>query len=232
MPAWNPGWRSEAPWFATKDHVWPRSGLRRDPRRTARIRTFGNVDEIVDFLDNPSAVEALLSRLDIGSRLALCLFALTETTSHSLAGLTHTLGILGAEPTASIVKLLELGLLVIEPNPDLGSVDDFQSVFLRANPGRIRLLVHPGVANGIRTARPDLAPQKTPAQSARFASRTGSNRSSGWAHSGNEWDPSRFVRPSRAPSTSVIATESRTTRSYSPDRRRAQTDHTLARAVA
>ena len=40
---------------------------------TARIRTFGNVDEIVDFLDNPSAVEALLSRLDNGSRLALCL---------------------------------------------------------------------------------------------------------------------------------------------------------------
>jgi hypothetical protein len=127
---------------------------------TARIRTFGNVDEIVDFLDNPSAVEALLSRLDIGARLALCLFALTENTSHSLAGLSHTLGMLGAEPTAAIVKLLELGLLVIEPNPDLGLVDDFQSVFLRANPGRIRLLVHPAVANGIRTARPEVAPPK------------------------------------------------------------------------
>jgi hypothetical protein len=126
----------------------------------ARIRTFGNIDEIVDYLDSPSAVEALLRRLDIGSRLALCLFALTETTSHSFAGLTHALGMLGAEPTSAIVRLLELGLLVIEPNPELSPVDDFQSVFLRVSPGRLRLRVHPSVANGIRTARPELAPPK------------------------------------------------------------------------
>ena len=130
------------------------------PPAGTRIRTFGNVDEIVDYLDNPSAVEALLGRLHIGSRLALCLFALTETKSHSFAGLAHFLEILGAEPIAAIVKLLELGLLVLEPNPELGPVDDFQLVFSRASAGRLRLRVHPNVANVIRTAKPELAPPK------------------------------------------------------------------------
>ena len=36
--------------------------------------------------------------------MALGLFALTETTSCTLAGLAHTLGILGAEPIGSIVR--------------------------------------------------------------------------------------------------------------------------------
>jgi hypothetical protein len=126
----------------------------------ARIRAFGNADEIVEYLDNPSAVEALLGRLEIGSRLALCVFAVTETTSHSFAGLSHAIDILGAEPTAAIIKLLELGLLVVEPNPELGPVDDFQLVLSRSSAGRLRLRVHPNVANAIRTARPDVMPPK------------------------------------------------------------------------
>jgi Helicase conserved C-terminal domain len=123
-----------------------------------RIRPAGNADEITEHLDEPSAVEALVARLETGSRLALSLFALTETASISLAGLNHTLGILGAEPIGSIVKLLNLGLLAIEPSAELGPVDDFRAVLERGNPTRIRLRAHPAVTNAARTTRPDVAP--------------------------------------------------------------------------
>jgi Helicase conserved C-terminal domain len=129
-------------------------------RDGTRIRPVGNADEITEHLDQPSAVETLVARLETGSRLALSLFALTETTSISLAGLAHSLGILGAEPTGSIVKLLELGLLAIEPSAELGPVDDFRAVLERGNPTRIRLRAHPAVTNGVRTARPDVAPPR------------------------------------------------------------------------
>jgi hypothetical protein len=129
-------------------------------RDGTRIRPVGNADEITEHLDQPSAVEELVARLETGSRLALSLFALTETTSNSLAGLAHALGILGAEPTGSILKLLELGLLAIEPSAELGPVDDFRAVLERGNPTRLRLRAHPAVINGVRTERPEVAPPK------------------------------------------------------------------------
>jgi hypothetical protein len=125
---------------------------------SARIRPVGNADEIAEHLDHPSAVMALVARLDTGPRLALSLFALTEATAISLAGLTHTLGILGTEPVAAIVRLLELALLAIEPIPELGPVDDFALVLARGGPTRVRLRAHPAVTNAARTARPDVAP--------------------------------------------------------------------------
>ena len=60
-----------------------------------RIRPTGNADEITEHLDQPAAVEALIARLDSGSRMALSLFDLIETTSIPLAGLMHALGISG-----------------------------------------------------------------------------------------------------------------------------------------
>ena len=123
-----------------------------------RIRPVGNADEITEHLDQPAAVEALVARLDSGSRLALSLFDLIETTSISLAGLVHTLGILGAEPIDAIVKLLELGLLAIEPSAELGPVDDFRSVLERGSSSRLRLRAHPAVINGVRPSPPDVAP--------------------------------------------------------------------------
>jgi len=130
------------------------------PPNGSRIRPAGNADEITEHLDQPSAVHALLARLGIGSRLALSVFALTETRSISLAGLTHALGILGAEPGPAIVRLLELGLLAIEPSLELGPIDDLQSALQRGSPARLRLCIHPAVKTGVRTARPDLAPPK------------------------------------------------------------------------
>ncbi len=92
--------------------------------------------------------------------MALSYFALIDATSVSLAGLLHSLGILGAEPMESIVKLLELGLVAIEPIPGLGPVDDFRTVLQFASPTRLLLRAHPAVAKGIRTARPVVAPPK------------------------------------------------------------------------
>jgi hypothetical protein len=126
----------------------------------SRIRPVGNADEITEHLDQPAAVDALVVRLETGPRLALSLFALTDAKSISLAGLTHSLGILATEPIAAIVRLLELGLLAIEPLPDLGPVDDFEMVLLRGSPTRVRLRAHPAVVNGARTARPEAAPKK------------------------------------------------------------------------
>jgi hypothetical protein len=126
----------------------------------ARVRPVGNADEITEHLDQPSAVDGLVARLDGGARLALSFFALTDAKSVSLAGLTHTLGLLGAEPVSAILRLLELGLLAVEPLPELGPVDDFEAILVRGSPTRVRLRVHPGVTNGVRTARPGAAPTR------------------------------------------------------------------------
>jgi hypothetical protein len=68
---------------------------------------------------------------------------------------SHTLALLGAAADPAIMKLLELGLLAIDSYPELGPVDDFSSVRSRANLARLRLLIHPAVAKGARTVRPD-----------------------------------------------------------------------------
>ncbi len=103
------------------------------------------------------------------------------------------------------------GLIGDRAHPELGPVDDFQLVFSRASAGRLRLRVHPAVANVIRTAKPDWRLPRSPDQSGRSASPTGWSRFSGSAHSGSELGPSRCVRPTRARFTSVTATGSPTT---------------------
>ena len=120
-----------------------------------RLRPAGSAEEITEHLDQPAAVEALAARLPIGSRLALSLFVVTEATAMPAAGLAHALEILGADPAASIVRLLELGLLAIEPNADLGPVDDFAAAMERMGPARIQLRVHPSVPRAIRAVRPE-----------------------------------------------------------------------------
>ena len=58
--------------------------------------------------------EALVARLTPGSRLALSLYGLTESTSFSVAGLSFALRILETEPVPAIAALLELGLLAVD----------------------------------------------------------------------------------------------------------------------
>ncbi len=108
-----------------------------------RIRPVGTAEELAEHLDQPAAVEAMAAGLPVGSRLALTLFAVTEAAVMPAAGLAHALAILGAEPDASIVQLLDLGLLAIEPNVELGPVDDFAAALCAgdrwaSSSGRIR----------------------------------------------------------------------------------------------
>ncbi len=124
------------------------------PPGASRIRPSGNADEITEHLDSPAAVEALVARLPAGSRLALSVFGLTDTTSISLAGLSHALGILDVEPKAAILGLLELGLAAVEHDGELGMIDDFQGILARKNATQVRLRVHPGVAKEVRTEPP------------------------------------------------------------------------------
>jgi len=122
--------------------------------RSPGIRPIGNADEITEHLDHPATVEALVARLPIGSQLALSLFGLTETTSMPLAGLSHVLRILGAEPNAAIMGLLELGLVAIEMGAEFGLVDEFRALLERGSRLRVGLRIHPVVLRGIRTVRP------------------------------------------------------------------------------
>ncbi len=119
-----------------------------------RIRPSGNADEITVHLDSPAAVEALVARLPAGSLLALSLFGLTEATSIALKALSHALRILDVEPKAAILLLLELGLAAMDRDSEPGMIDDFREILDRRDAGRLRLLVHPGVAREVRTVPP------------------------------------------------------------------------------
>jgi hypothetical protein len=130
----------------------------------AALRPAADADEITDYLDLPGVVDSLVARLTTGSRLALSYFALSDTSAASRAGLNRALGILGAEPDASIMKLLELGLLVISPRADAPAVGDFADGLKRADPERLYLRAHPAVAKAVPTARADVAPPRPAGQ--------------------------------------------------------------------
>src|SRR5262249_47287241 len=122
------------------------------------IRPAGTAEELTEHLDQPASVEALAARLPIGSRLALSLLAVTEATAISAAGLAHALEILGADPAAALLSLLDLGLLAIEPNPDLGPVDDFAAALGPPVAARVQVVVHPTVLRVTRAVRPEGRP--------------------------------------------------------------------------
>ncbi len=111
-------------------------------------------------LDSASDVAALLARLSNGSRQALGLFALTETSVWPLSGLSHALATLGFEPRSAILALLELGLLALDTAPDLRAIDDFPARIDQGPLHSLQLRAHPAVPQAVRVSRPDgkLAP--------------------------------------------------------------------------
>jgi hypothetical protein len=125
------------------------------PPDNERMRPAEVAGEITQHLDQPAAVKAIAARLPTGSRLALSLYAMTETTSMSLAGLAYAVGVMDPDPAAAIVRLLELGLLAIDPDTQLGAVDDFASILARGSWEGLLLRVHPAVPRAVRTAGPE-----------------------------------------------------------------------------
>ncbi len=178
-----------------------------------RIRPAGTAEEITEHLDQPAAVEVLVGRLPIGSRLALSLFAVTEASAMPAAGLAHALEILGADPVTSLVRLLELGLLAIEPIAELGPVDDFAAALEHLGRAAIQVRPHPSVPRRSERFGPRGVRRRPMDRSARSASRTAWSRSSGSARSGSGPSPSRFARRSKGRCTSGTGSGSRRTRS-------------------
>jgi hypothetical protein len=126
------------------------------------IRPSANADEICDFLDRPEATSALVARLSASSRIALCVFPLLEAMSLPLSGLNCALGILGADSNEGLTRLLELGLLAVEPDPTLPPIGDFSAALDPHGSHRRFLRVHPAVARAARTTQSErrLKPSK------------------------------------------------------------------------
>ena len=184
-------------------------GLETDAARPSTLAT-----ELTGHLDSPAAVAAALAGLASGSRLALSLFALTETSVWPFPGLCHALATLGVEPRPVILELLDRGLLALDAAPDPQPIEDFASRIEQGPPHALDLRVHPSVPQAVRVTRPE---GKLTADAAApwpaSANRTPWSRRSGWGRSGSAWASSRSARPSRGRSTSETTNGSRATRS-------------------
>ncbi|MDB5349694.1 MAG: hypothetical protein JWN86_941 [Planctomycetota bacterium] len=70
------------------------------------------VSEVYDRLNEPRVIEALIGRMGPGPRLALGLFAITESPVWPTAGLSHSLAALGLESGPIVAELSGFGVLV------------------------------------------------------------------------------------------------------------------------
>jgi hypothetical protein len=111
--------------------------------------------ELAEQLDSPSAVARQLTGLGPGPCLALGLFALTETTVGSVAGLAHALAILGMEAHESLILLLGRGLLAIDAGPDAPPLDDLRRGLEQGPPTSVLLRVYPVVPRVVRVPLPE-----------------------------------------------------------------------------
>jgi hypothetical protein len=125
-------------------------GLESDAARPSTLAA-----DITGQLDSPSVVSGLLAGLGAGSRQALSLFALTETSVWPLAGLSHALATLGVEPMSTILDLLDRGLLALDAAPDQQAIDDFTRRIEQGPLQSLHLRIHPSVPQTVRVARPE-----------------------------------------------------------------------------
>lgn len=123
------------------------------PVEVLATRTTTLVDEITEFFDQARDSAAAISGLPDAAAFVPSLFAITETTSISLAGLRHALATLGVEPDDVIFAMLERGLLAIEPAIELQPVEDLRGILSRCDPTRTSLHAHPSMIRAARTPR-------------------------------------------------------------------------------
>jgi hypothetical protein len=119
-----------------------------------QIRPAASADEMTEHLDQPVVLRALIARLSAGSRMALGLFPLSESSSICGAALYHALGLLGVQPIDAIVESLNLGLLVIAFQSELRAIDDFRAAIDRSLESLELVLIHPAISSVIRTTTP------------------------------------------------------------------------------
>ncbi len=125
-------------------------------------------DAIADRLGESRTAERMVATLPHGSKVALGLFALTETAAWPAPGMALALGCLGVEPAPALRLLLELGLVAVRVGEAFDVVVDFdrplgdQVVFTT-------LLAHPAALTAARTTLPegDRPPEAGPVRQVR-----------------------------------------------------------------
>ncbi len=111
-------------------------------------------EAIADRLAESRTAERMVGGLGHGPRVALGLFALTETAAWPAAGLGLGLACLGVEAEAAIRRLLELGLVAVKVGDSLEAVYDYdRAIGLQA--AQATLYAHPSALNAARTMLPE-----------------------------------------------------------------------------
>ncbi len=118
------------------------------PPAEDRLRPAAAAEELAERLDQPATSRALAAGLPHGARLAMSLMAVAESTTMPVAGLARELELLGVPLADAILPMLAIGLLAIEPDPEIGPVDDLASAI---SAPRARVAAHP---TGLRVTRP------------------------------------------------------------------------------
>lgn len=110
---------------------------------------------LADRLADAKVIERLVAPLGTGSKLAISLFSITETTSWPLTGMAHAVSCLGVEPVPAIRALAELGLVAIWLGADGGPVYDLQKILEGTTGQHVELVAHPSLLTALRTTLPE-----------------------------------------------------------------------------
>ncbi len=94
-------------------------------------------------LEDSRLVEGLISRFDLGSRMALGLFAIADSSAWPLIGLSHSMALLGFSVETMVHEWTVLGLVI--------PVRDVES-------SNVTLVAHPVVLSTARTVLPEAEP--------------------------------------------------------------------------
>ena len=126
---------------------------------------------IAEHLGEPRVAERLVAGLETGPRMVLSLFALTETTSWPMFGLSHALAALGVDPLHAVRALLGLGLLAARSDSHGEPVGDYARLLDPVEPRDALLFAHPAALAAARTVLPegDWPPPSGPVQHIREA---------------------------------------------------------------
>jgi len=111
-------------------------------------------EAIADRLGESRTAERMVASLPHGSRVALGLFALTETAAWPAPGLALALACLGVEAAPAIRRLLEAGMVAARLGESFDPVVDFDRAAGSRAPSAT-LLAHPAALNASRTVLPE-----------------------------------------------------------------------------
>ena len=125
-------------------------------------------DAIADRLSEIRVADRMVNALPHGAKVALGLFALTETPGWPASGMALALTCLGVEPDPALRRLLELGLVAARVGESFDAVYDYERV-VGVQIAQTTLLAHPSVLNAARTVLPEVdgPPEAGPVRQAR-----------------------------------------------------------------